>query len=391
MIRNLLCKSRNFRPTYTSFSHLHQPKCHNNTLTKRRKGKKNQNNSFQHSLTSTEWIQVSGIPPLSSLDEILTDIERIINTELQTGIVDLDAAEAMVFDQVEKQKENEEYSGEITVSSPTSAPLPLWDPSNHTYNDNGDMALPDHMVLEAHLKLSTLYRQSGWYLRFPNRSCVHAILSHVNEAERIKNEQKNKLKQIRKKAALSMKKRWQSSDNVEDNSELVDEHEFYTEMDNFSWMDYETRPLRCGWKEVKVRPFDLISDKFYSKIDWIDDTVVRVENCPVDSTVDDLRYFLKQYNIVDDILTFTDYSNDGKLKLNNFRKEGVQLVVSGSKNNHRVSTKDIDRDTTLSTTNTFLVKFATAADARCAVREKQSVSFMGLKLRLAQFPCQIIQ
>jgi hypothetical protein len=60
--------------------------------------------------------------------------------------------------------------------------------------------------------------------------------------------------------------------------------------------------------------------------------------------------------------------------------------VKGSEKRHDA----IARHVTPSTTNSFLVRFASAADARAAVREKQNVEFMGRRMRLAQYSRQII-
>lgn len=321
--------------------------------------------NLPHSLgVNTEWVRVTGIPPLSTIDELLVDIERIMNTELNTGIIDLDAAEQSLLNQVVNQKQ--ETVENIEPSSPP--PLPLWNPND----DENVSNLPSHMVIEARMNLSTLYRQAGWFLRFPNRSCVHALLSHIEEANRIRKEYRIHGKMGKQKKI----------DRVQGHKE--NEEDIQTISKEFTWMNYDVRPLKCGWKEVDVFPFYLKSKAFYSDIDWIDDTVVRVENCPLESTVDDLRYFFNLYDLRDDrILTEEDDT-----------REAVQLVVTGNKSEQEKLVLDDDTNIdklsfTPSRTNTFLVQFATTADARAAVREKQSVEFMGKKIKLAQFSRQM--
>ncbi len=308
---------------------------------------------------TTNWVQISGIPPLSTLDELLVDIKRIMQTELSAGIVDLDAAEESLLNQIQEGVQTMKNNHQDD-----SNPLPLWYPDE---NDN----LSSHLVMEAHLNLSTLYRQAGWFLRFPNRSCVHALLSHIEEATRIEKEYHKYEKSIKKQ-------------------NHVDE-EIVREKQEFSWMDYDVRPLMCGWKEVDVVPFHVYSEFFQSKIDWIDDTVVRVENCAPESTVDDLRYFFSPYDLMDDRNFTTDNNKDeGKT----MQREAVQLVVSGGKEQEQQANLIVDGKApkllTPSRTNTFLVQFTTAAEARAAVREKQNVELLRKKIKLAQFSRQLI-
>lgn len=324
----------------------------------KRHSKSNPKTSFG---VTTNWVQITGIPPLSTLDELLVDIERVMQTELSTGIVDLDAVEESLLNQMQEGEQTMKINHEGD-----SNPLPLWYPDE---NDN----LSSHLVMEAHLNLSTLYRQAGWYLRFPNRSCVHALLSHIEEAARIKKEYHTYEKSIKKQNP-------------------VDE-EIGREKQEFSWMDYDVRPLMCGWKEVDVVPFNIYSEFFQSKIDWIDDTVVRVENCAPESTVDDLRYFFSPYDLMDDRVFTTDKNKEGNIT--GMQQEAVQLVVSGGKDEQEQQANTIvngkaPKLLTPSRTNTFLVQFTTAAEARAAVREKQNVELLRKKIKLAQFSNQII-
>ena len=316
---------------------------------------------------TTEWIKVTGIPPLSTLDELLVDIERIMKTELNTGIVDLDVAEGSLLNQMEQQ---EEEGSELKSTS--ESPFPLWYPNS---NDNTDI-LPPNMVLEAHLDLSTLYRQSGWFLRLPNRSCVHALLSHVEEANRIRKKFNQDLRRAKTKKSRSRSHGLVKGERL-DNDADSDE--------KFSWMNYETRPLTCCWKEVEVFPFHIKTQSFFNKFDWIDDTVIRVENCPPESTVADVQYFFDRYNVMDET---RGISSDDNSECNS-PKQAVQLVVTGNTDNEFSKMKSSKKNTP-SMTNIFLVQFKSAGDARAAIRDRQNVELMGRKVKLAQFSSQLI-
>ena len=352
---NMICTKIVDTSTTNQIRHYHTKKQRNTKKASWRPKKE------KHTLlgVNTEWIRVSDIPPLSTLDELLVDIERIMQTELRTGIVDLDAAEKIVLNQAKTQGKEDE---ENIITSP---PLPLWNPHN-------DGSIPSHMVIEAHLHLSTLYRQAGWFLRFPSRSCVQALLSHVQEADRIRNNYYEDRKTLRRR---KFKRQYDETyDNDNDNNDL--------DTKRFSWVNYSVRPLTCCWKEVLVNPFFLNADMYHTKIDWIDENVVRVENCPPESTVDDIRYVFNPYDLLDDRIIA-----DGQNSIS-----AVHLAVSGCKDVEKEK-KHLKGDTptfTPSRTNTFLVQFTTSAGARAAVREKQNVELMGKKIRLAQFSRQII-
>jgi hypothetical protein len=403
---------RNTQPKYNKRSHKNNSKNNRNNNNRGRGGNRNE---FSLGAT-TPWVVVTGTPPLSTLKELLIDVERIMKTELKTGIVDLDAAEKALLDQMKQDHERgeggdvqegegeseggKEGEEEEELLSNEPAPLPLWDPKSYIFNgENGETSLPSHMVIEAHMQVSTLYRQSGWYLRFPNRSCVHALLSHVKEADRIKSQYEkkaNKLKHLQQKKYRSnqKKKNKMKNNGLDDDETELQENEAF-KIEEFSWMNYDSRPLKCSWKEVDVHPFYIKSHAFHSKIDWIDDTVIRVENCPAESTTDDVRYFFRSYGLVDDRLLihdeFDDIEDDGIHSGSSPRKRpknAVQLAIGRNKVEEK---KPTDRKFTPLSTNTFLVTFSNASNARAAVRDKQNTELMGRKVMLAQFSSQLIK
>jgi len=328
------------------------------TRTRPAKGNHRSDRKSDSGIVSTEWVSITNIPPLSTLDDLLVDIERIMTTELSMGIVDLDAAEKMMDDQstITDTSTNTDIDSSASASDEEQPQLPIWQP---------DVLLPAHLVVEARLSLSTLKRPTGWFIRFPSRSVVHALLSHIEEANKIERE----FHQLR--AAINSENtnlaKQHKKENIE-SAELLD-------VPQFSWKDLQTRPLVCAYKRAYVVPIDITQRRHRIASNQalnygISDNVVRVENCSRDSTMDDVRYFFNRYDIADE-------RTEDNLK-------SVDQIVTGSGEVSR------NKNTTPSKTNSFLVRFASAADARAAVREKQNVEFMGRRLRLAQYSRQII-
>lgn len=313
--------------------------------------KKNEGDSIG---PNTSWICVKGAPPLSTLDDILREFTRVMTVETKLGIVDLDKAEQQLR---KKMNVDPIPDQDVNDSEVISQTLPLWDPSSLVHSS---YPIPSHMVLEAHMMLSTLGRPSGWFLRLPNRSCVHAILSHIGEAKRILNEERA----------------------------LINDTSF------FPWKSFETRPLLCGGRELSVEPFypsksrrTKINNLFHNPLKWgISDNVIRMENCVREATEDDVTNFFLRYNLFDE--------RNGLLN-DRYPTKSVQLIVQGASKDDDFAAKTAiaggrEDEVTLSATSTFLVRFATAADARSAVRDKQNVEFMGRRLRLAQYSRQIL-
>jgi hypothetical protein len=332
---------------------------HKNTF---QHGKHKHDQNKSENVISTEWVQVTNIPQLSTLDDLLPDIERIMNVELSMGIVDLDAAENMI--------KNHGSDG----ASKLSQQLPLWEPNS---------SLPPHLVVEARVMLSTLKRQQGWYLKFPNRSVVHALMSHLKEAKKIE------ARQTRDKWKVMQENKWRrktsmSKDKVDDEEEeeeVVVEENIPTASENSL---LQIRPLMCAWRIVEVSPFyvgrssystsDGSFDSFMDGLKYmIGDNVLRVENCSRETTVDDLKYFFRRFALYDERQNTVD----------NLRS--VELVVKGEETIQR----HLDNVTPCKT-NSFLVRFASSADARAALTEKQNVELLGKRIRLARYSRQMI-
>jgi len=103
-------------------------------------------------LPTSCWVRVDNIPPLSSLDAMLTGVKKALDIEQgRGGIVDLDA--------LWKPDQDET--------------IPFLPPTNTT-TDN-------HWVQTAQVILSPFGRPTGWNLRFANRSVVYAFLTQARE------------------------------------------------------------------------------------------------------------------------------------------------------------------------------------------------------------------
>uniref|UniRef100_A0A7S3Q7V7 Uncharacterized protein n=1 Tax=Chaetoceros debilis TaxID=122233 RepID=A0A7S3Q7V7_9STRA len=329
-----------------------------------KKGKSKGNPSLG---TTTDWILVDFIPPLSTLDDLLVDVERIMQTELGVGILDLDVADSMLKKNLNDASDED---GDDEIVPQPQVPS-LWEP---------DESLPRHLVIEAHIKLSTLGRPTGWYLRFPNRSCVQALINHINDAERSIKDGEKEVEMLRKKQNAELKRKPRPKENE-------DEDEDAEEVDNipdFSEKNLNTKPLRCAWKELRVSAFfpnKCPSDSpFLNKLKLgIDENVVRVENCHKNTTPYEVELFFSQCDLLDERSSDFDAVE--------------QCVFAKKAKREKYYNKNTKRDIafTPSATNSFLVRFQSAAAARAAVREKQCTEFMGRNVLLAQYSRQILR
>lgn len=306
-------------------------------------------------IATTSWICVQNIPPSSILEDVADCIARVMQREIDSGIIDLDKAEQFVEDQEEEVDVEEEKNGKEKAPSPGMEELPFWDPSAHDPSLNGSY------IQEARLLLSVLGRPSGWYLRMPDRSCVQAILSHADEDAN---------KGPGRRLAVSIGGR----------SLLVGEFD-PTKGRVLSGPFGSDTPLieRSFDRAVRLR---------------LDDSVIRVENCPIRSTPEDMRYLFRRYDIIDTRRLRDDKGLDAAQLLvqGNYgrRKDGKPFYPDP--NYHGENSEEIQplRVDTPIATNTFIVRFETAADARAAIREMQMVEFEGRQLRLAQYPNQLL-
>lgn len=92
-------------------------------------------------LPTSSWVVIRSIPPMSTLTDILTSVNEVMELQAEQGIVDLDAV----------------WKGNGQVKQ---------------------LEQPENWVRSAHLVLSSHGRPTGWRIEFSNRSCAHAFLEH---------------------------------------------------------------------------------------------------------------------------------------------------------------------------------------------------------------------
>jgi len=277
---------------------------------------------------------------------------RVMEHELDRGIVDLDEAERLMGDHT--------LDGDNSDAAEES--LPLWDPSNDDDDDDAATVsgLSGCFVQEARLMLSVLGRPCGWYLRFPNRSCVQAILSHADEA-------------IAEKERVA----------VSCGGRILQLGEFAPPLlrtpSNRSNQSNETNKGKLLFGRFGSDTA-LIESSFDRAVDLrLDDSVIRVENCPAESHAEDMRYLFRRYDIIDS----RKLADDASLS-------PVQLLVKGNYRSHRKGSRHQKAEVAAPiSTNTFIIRMETAADARAALMDMQMVDFKGRQLRLARYPNQM--
>jgi hypothetical protein len=109
----------------------------------------------------------------------------------------------------------------------------------------------------------------------------------------------------------------------------------------------------CVWKEVSVSEWN--SDKRAIPFE-VNDSMIRVENCPSTMTADILRHVFRRYD---------------------FARSGTSIFRW-------------DEPNTSSVHNMFVICFADASYARAAVREMQGLRIGDKELKIAQYPKQLI-
>jgi hypothetical protein len=182
----------------------------------------------------------------------------------------------------------------------------LWNPVQDVHCPTLTLDHEPITVQAAHVVISPFGRPNGWHLKLPNRSLVHAILARAQEEQ-----------------------------------------------------------LRVAWKVVHVQEY-AYSQERQEREDpahannhalVIDDTMVRIENCPYDLTDEYTRYLLSRYDLAPTgrtVIKWKGKTNDGK-----------QAPLM------------------------FVVRFASAAWARAAVRELQSTLINGKSVKLIPYPKQM--
>ena len=267
------------------------------------------NNSM---LPTSDWVQIFGALPMTSLEEILVSIEGVLEQEFHKGtIVDLDA-------DWNPHKDGEapplvpnvlEVPVQATPQRPEYALDKGFLPDDHDDDTTTLVQMECFRVIKAHVVLSPFGRPTGWNLQLANPSMVHALLSYAHSA-RVKGN------------------------------------------------------LRIGWKFAKVQEYvppsvDYSANKGdTSSMLVVSDSMVRFENCPHSLTEDYLRHMLSRYELSP--------------------KGSTIIKWKGQTSDGRVPPP------------TFVVRFASPAYARAAVRELQGKLMEGRPMKLIQYPKQLL-
>lgn len=104
---------------------------------------------LRHVIPKSTWVRIDNIPPISSLDAMISGIDNVLDAEETDGIIDID--------QVWNPSDGEETI-QILPPMPVVEKNPKW-------------------VRNARLILSPFSRPKGWFIQFDNRSIVHALLA----------------------------------------------------------------------------------------------------------------------------------------------------------------------------------------------------------------------
>ena len=141
-------------------------------------------------VSTSEWVEISGTPPNTKLSDLYPSLNSIIEYELNKGILDLDSLGSLdgVDDATMKALNSVDalktlYPEQNINGDNGNNILPLWTPSSDYFDSlqkGGGDACP--IICEARIHLSYRARPMGWFLRFPNRSVVNAVLNHVRRA-----------------------------------------------------------------------------------------------------------------------------------------------------------------------------------------------------------------
>ena len=459
-------------------------------------------------ITSSEWLLVSNIPPISQLSDLLPSLTDILTHEINKGIIDLD--ELLKSDNTNtvdfRDPEFSHQLKEIGALESLYSTQPI-NPEIKVplckFSLNPNQSLPSQLIAEARLHLSYRARPMGWFLRFNNRSIAHAVRCHVREAERhsilIKEKFKNERRAVsdqrndwidglwksvqedyankhcrtkrlaEKDSPKDRKLMWgedtiveqEFEDDNDDNSSLAEHasteevelkgidaavnegqersknavdkfYDDYTEAHPYP-MHTTTMPSVesvFNWHHLKVGSSPLRVDEFSptsfpiktdNKMDYweqhsfhlasvlgLSDSCVRVETMALDTKLHEIIYLLRGYDLKSIYLehpgvkqlpeSFARLPKSIGWNLRQCKCDdkdtpqqlAVDFLLRGEdmRNFQRRSGIDGKRQEIVTPPwkHTFLIRFASSADARMAIRDMQGVSLNGSSIVLSQYP-----
>ena len=284
-------------------------------------------------LPTSDWVQIFGSLPMTSLEEVLHSIESILRKETVEGdgIIDLDAEwnphrdgeepplVPTTLDYVIENSDAEhrrEYILDKVTDNQCGSGNSLDGDTDSSDNDRGTtLEMECFRVVKAHVVLSPFGRPTGWNLKLANPSMVHALLSVARNA----------------RVRGSLRIGWKFA--------RVGEH----------------HPPPAAEAAAGGSPHD--PDDTRTML-VVNDSMVRFENCPDVLTEDHLRHMLSRYELT--------------------RRGSTILRWRGRTSDGRVPPL------------TFVVRFACPANARAAVREMQGKILEGRPMKLIQYPRQLL-
>jgi hypothetical protein len=309
---------------------------------------------------TNEWVVVNNTSPISTLEAMVEGINDALDTVLTEhgGITDLEALwdprmylgqirlPQLDFDSIFPQYSSRVMQPTIETASTTG--------HDNNQNEEEESLLSRRVISpqddsfrwvhEARMLLSPYGRPLGWKLKFANRSILYALLVRAKN-----NPVKCSWKTVQLDS-LSAQIQQQLDDHFPPQEAYVE----------FAFVK-PTRPFIRDDDNVNViQPFGnnhlYYDDLDIKTLEWLDDSVVRVENCDPKVDEQDLLRVFGAYDLkAPSIVRWLGKTNDG-----------IKAPL------------------------TFFVRFADADWARAATREKQG-SVMGSKaIRLVQFPKQRI-
>lgn len=262
---------------------------------------------------------------------------------------------------------------------------------------------PSHqnVVEEARLILSTLGRPIGWFLRFPNPTLVQSLLHTWKQLTLPK-------KTIDNQYPLFPTYKNGLTRSPPANDHTMEHHHETVDLgvnDGKEESEEKKSSFQVGGRQLLIQPYIPVertnngtksqprqpdpSARFYHpsfvvSILWeLDSSVIRVENCSVDTTMEDIQQLFLPYQLrnVDLLLS----GGDKTQKQHQLKSlSNVQTIKQGHDN-----TRSSGNFTPLAT-HTFLLRMSSPDYARAAIREKQMCYLLGRQIRLTSYPDQLL-
>ena len=256
-------------------------------------------------------------------------------------------------------------------------------------------------VEEARLILSTLGRPIGWFLRFPNPTLVQSLLHTWKQNQISKTNIDNQYPLF-----PTYKNGLTQSPVNDDTKEYHDENVDLSINDGHKESEEEKATFQVGGRQLMIKPYIPVeltngtkqqprqpdaSARFYHpsfslSILWeLDSSVIRVENCSVDTTMEDIQQLFLPYELQNVDLLLSG-SGAGNAQKHHQLKSLSNVQTIKQKNNY---TRAGSNFTPLAT-HTFLLRMSSPDYARAAIREKQMCYLLGRQIRLTAYPDQLL-